>query len=213
MADGVGFGRIEVIADIGDGDVFHENVFPAEPFVLRVIDNAAHINAPHKTPQFKLNSSVAIKISVLCSNHRNAVEVEVVRRPYNRAWHVVLISEVRKGMACEHLGRVGIEVCHRDDAHAFTFLFPDFILSSAAGVRGEGHVPVILGCCLMENIQIQALHTVRERHVGCVLSLGLCRSAGTDLNRSGMLFVSCPDLLRLDILAAGDRQHESQGQQ
>ena len=116
-------------------------------------------------------------------------------------------------MAFEHLGRIGIEVCHRDDAHAFTFLFPDFILSSAAGVRGEGHVPVILGCCLMENIQIQALHTVRERHVGCVLSLGLCRSAGTDLNRSGMLFVSCPDLLRLDILAAGDRQHESQGQQ
>ena len=213
MADGAGLGGIEVVADIGDGDVFHENVFSSEPFVLRVIDNAAHIDAPHKTPEFKFHSSVAIEICILCSYHRNAVKVKVVRRPDDGARHIIIIGKVGERMACEHLGRIGIEICHRDDAHAFTFLFPDFILSSAAGVRGEGHVPVILGRCLMENIQIQALHTVRERYVGCVLGLGLCRSAGMDLNRSGMLFVSCPDLLRLDILAAGDRQHEGQGQQ
>ena len=94
MADRVGLGGIEVVADVGDGNVFNIDVFSPETFIFRVIDDAANVDSPHQTTHLQFHCIVRPKVSILCPDHRNAVKIEVVGRPHDGARHVVVIGKL-----------------------------------------------------------------------------------------------------------------------
>ena len=195
MADTVGLGGIEVVADVGDGYVFHIDIFASETFILGVIYDTANVNAPHQAAKFQLHGGISREVSIPRTHHRNPVEVKVIRRPYDGTRHVVLVGKLAERLSGKELRRIFVQIGHGNDAHTLSDFLLDLELGGTAGVWRYAYVIVILDGCPVKNVKVQPLDAVCERDIGRVAGLGL-GSGSANQQRHCMLFVSCGFVLR-----------------